>query len=261
MPRGARPGWPTDCGRIAGFAGLAGRRAGQGSPPLFPDRPRRPPICGIGGLPGWVPSTQPPFRSDADLAATGSPATRAPAMPPYDLVWVGGVPGAGKTTAIKAGADPVATETIDPEQVAHWLGRRLPRLGYRAYRWVVHTVHTLRVVARLLAGPDHERLVVIHDPGTRILRRRLYAGLARAAGWRAVLLYLDVDRAAAQEGQRRRGRLVRSFDAHWRNWEHQRPALAAGLPDADGEPVLLVGRADAASALRALSAGRRRMPA
>lgn len=186
---------------------------------------------------------------------TGTPSTTmdAPA-PPYDLVWVGGVPGAGKSTAIRAGTDPATADTIDPEQVMHWLSHRLPGLDYRVYRWVVHTVHTLRVVGRLLAGPSARRPVVIHDPGTRILRRRLYACLARAAGWRAVLLYLDVDRAVAQDGQRRRGRVVRSFDAHWRNWERQRPRLAAGAPDATAaEPVLLVNRTEAGATLRALT--------
>lgn len=180
-------------------------------------------------------------------------------MSSYSLVWVGGVPGAGKTTAIRAGVEPAGAETIDPEQVTRWLAHRLPQLEYRSYRWIVHTAHTLRVIGRLLRGPSAGRVVVIHDPGTRILRRQLFAGLARATGWHAVLLYLDVDRAVAQDGQRRRGRVVRSFDAHWRAWERERPGLAARTLSSTGEPVLLVERAEATMVLRTLS--RRTRPA
>lgn len=176
------------------------------------------------------------------------------------LVLVGGVPGAGKSTAIAratAGLDHVTT--VDPEHVSGWLRSGLPsRFPYRSYRWIVHTTHTIRVLVHLLHGPPPGRRLVIHDPGTRPRRRSVFLALARWAGWRPTLLYVDIDRPTAQEGQRIRGRVVRSFDEHWQSWENLRPVLAAEArrpTDAlrpSAEPVLLVGRAEASDALRYL---------
>ncbi len=177
----------------------------------------------------------------------------------YDLVLVGGVPGAGKTTAIARATDDLAhVGAVDPEHVSWWLRSRLPAgVPYRAYRWVVHLGHTLRVLGHLLNGPVAGRRLVVHDPGTRAGRRRLFLGLAHLAGWRTVQLYVDVDRTVAQDGQLRRGRVVRSFDEHWQSWLRIRPALTASpaqqLPaDREGEPVVLTDRADAADVLRRL---------
>ena len=48
----------------------------------------------------------------------------------YDLVLVGGVPGAGKTTAIARATDDLAhVGAIDPEHVSWWLRQRLPAAG------------------------------------------------------------------------------------------------------------------------------------
>ncbi|HEY5978463.1 MAG TPA: hypothetical protein VIT41_02405, partial [Microlunatus sp.] len=87
----------------------------------------------------------------------------------YDLVLVGGVPGAGKTTAIARATDDLAhVGALDPEHVSWWLRRRLPAaVPYRTYRWIVHAGHTLRVLGHLLNGPVAGRRLVIHDPGTR----------------------------------------------------------------------------------------------
>lgn len=198
----------------------------------------------------------------------------------YDLVLVGGVPGAGKTTAIARATDDLGhVGALDPEHISWWLRTRLPAaVPYRAYRWIVHLGHTLRVLVHLLNGPVPGRRLVVHDPGTRIGRRRLFLGLAHLAGWRTVSLYVDVDRPAAQEGQLRRGRVVRSFDEHWQSWQRLRPALlaspdqlgpvtsadaaaladaaaradAAALADAAEDPVVLTDRADAATVLRRL---------
>lgn len=190
-------------------------------------------------------------------------AARTGVAPAYDLVLVGGVPGAGKTTAIARATDDLDhVRAIDPEHVTWWLRRRLPdEVPYRAYRWLVHLLHTLRVLVHLLNGPVAGRRLVVHDPGTRIRRRSLFLGLAHLAGWRAVLLYVDVDRSAAQDGQLQRGRVVRSFEEHWESWQHLRPTLDAAareLVGADGprsvgtDPVLLVERADADDILRRL---------
>jgi hypothetical protein len=196
-----------------------------------------------------------PARRDLDSSAPAS--TAVPGS--YDLVLVGGVPGAGKTTAIaQATDDLVQVGSIDPEHISWWLRRRLPAaVPYRAYRWVVHLGHTLRVLGRLLNGPVAGRRLVVHDPGTRAGRRRLFLGLAQLAGWRTVQLYVDVDRSAARDGQLRRGRVVRSFDRHWLSWQRIRPALLvspeqAARADPEGEPVVLTDRADAANVLRRL---------
>lgn len=206
----------------------------------------------------------------ADAATWGEPRAGVPARPPrhqpaqpavtaglsaYDLIVVGGVPGAGKTTAIATATDDLAhVEAVDPEHVSWWLRNRLPReVPYRAYRWVVHTVHTLRVLVALLDGPTVGRRLVIHDPGTRRRRRGLFLALARLAGWRMLLVYVDVDRSSAEDGQHRRGRVVRSFEEHWQSWQQLRPALTGDHRPEDGtEPVRLVGRADAAAVLRGL---------
>ena len=174
---------------------------------------------------------------------------------PYDLMLVGGVPGAGKTTAIARATDDLAhVRAVDPEHVTWWLRHRLPvTTPYRAYRWLVHLVHTLRALVLLLDGPRPGRQLVVHDPGTRAGRRRLFLRLAHLAGWRTVLLYVDVDRSVAQEGQRRRGRVVRSFDEHWTSWQRLRPAL--DLAAKEQEPVhrvILVERAEAPRILRRL---------
>jgi hypothetical protein len=182
----------------------------------------------------------------------------------FDLVLVGGVPGSGKTTAIARATDDLAhISSIDPEHVSWWLRSRLPGVPYSSYRWLVHLTHTLRVLVSLLNGPTVGRRLVIHDPGTRIGRRRLFLGIARVAGWRTVLLYVDVDRPAAQDGQRRRGRVVRSFDEHWASWQQLRPTLVSSRPalsdpstptepSTSTETVVLTSRADAADVLRGL---------
>lgn len=179
-----------------------------------------------------------------------------------DLVFVGGVPGAGKSTAIaRATASLDHVTTVDPEHISEWLRRRLPPpVPYRAYRWVVHGTHTVRVIAHLLRGPAPGRCLVIHDPGTRRDRRRLFVALAQLSGWCVAQLYVNVDAAAAQEGQRRRGRIVRSFDEHWRSWEELRPTLLAGRrrSAASGQgAVLLVDREDAVVVLYSLCSGSR----
>ncbi|HEU5485940.1 MAG TPA: AAA family ATPase [Microlunatus sp.] len=190
---------------------------------------------------------------------------RTDATPAYDLVLVGGVPGAGKSTAIALATDDLGhVRAVDPEHVTWWLRRRLPGgVPYRGYRWVVHLVHTIRVLAHLLNGPTAGRRLVVHDPGTRAHRRGLFLRLAHLAGWRTVQLYVDVDRSLAQQGQLQRGRVVRSFEEHWSSWQHLRPALdtaarvrgpATGPGDeaTAGDPVILVERLEAADTLRRL---------
>jgi hypothetical protein len=200
-------------------------------------------------------------------AARPSPVGRdlsaSPGTVAYDLVLVGGVPGAGKTTAIARATDDLPhVRAVDPEHITWWLRSRLPvGVPYRSYRWLVHLLHTLRVLMHLLNGPVAGRRLVVHDPGTRARRRGLFLRLAHLAGWRAVLLYVDVDRAEAQDGQRRRGRVVRSFDEHWARWQDLRPVLDAAARDAEAatdprpgatDPIVLTDRAAAATVLHRL---------
>ncbi len=175
-----------------------------------------------------------------------------------DLIVVGGVPGAGKTTAIAAATAGLAGVTVlDPERLQHAIRDVVPGwLPYRAYRALIHSGHTLAVLWLLLLGPTGSRLVV-HDPGTRPRRRRVFLGLAGFRGWRVALVYVDVDRAAARSGQSVRGRMQRAaaFERHWDRWQQVRDRL--GRPgSADGPPELLVDRSQAASVLRGLCTGR-----
>lgn len=197
---------------------------------------------------------------DARRPSASRPASLVETDLACDLVLVGGVPGAGKTTAIARATNGLHwVRAVDPEHIMLWLRRRLPdRAPYQAYRWLVHLLHTLSVLAHLLSGPRTGRRLVVHDPGTRARRRSLFLALARLAGWRPVLLYVDVDRGTARDGQRRRGRVVRSFSEHWDSWQRLRITLVAeastdeSRPAVRAEPVLLVDRARAAKLLRGL---------
>lgn len=193
------------------------------------------------------------------LSAAGAPGRRPPGTDRPDLVCVGGVPGAGKSTAIRqatAGLDQVVA--LDPEQVQRRLARVLPgRLPYRTYRWAVHTVHTLRVGAHLIADRGTGRVLVVHEPCTRHRRRRLFVEAARRLGWRPALVYVQADRRLARSGQRARGRLVpaSSFERHWARWRRLQQILLTDptrLDDRRWQEVRLVGRDEAAEALRAL---------
>jgi predicted ABC-type ATPase len=181
-----------------------------------------------------------------------------------DVILVGGVPGAGKTTAIRrATADLVGVIVLDPEDrqrtIEQWLPLPLP---YRAYRWLIHLLHTVDVLVRLLRGPVVGQRLVVHDPGTRRRRRRLFVTLARARGWRTTLLFLDVNHDAARSGQRVRGRVLRrsAFERHWSRWQQLRSGLVGtGIEDhrpVDPEQdVVLVHRDDAARVLRLFCLG------
>jgi len=182
--------------------------------------------------------------------------------PAARVVLVGGVPGAGKTTAIaRVAAELPTVDALDSETFRDRLCRLLPDgTAYAAYRPFVHVLHALRVLLVLLRGPVSGRTLVVHDPATRPRRRWLFAWLARSRGWDPVLLYVDVPRALAETGQVLRGRVVDpvSFAAHWARWEMLRAELA-GSPDAlDGgrwSEVLLTDRDGAAGRLRASVTG------
>ncbi|HEY5820957.1 MAG TPA: AAA family ATPase [Propionibacteriaceae bacterium] len=177
----------------------------------------------------------------------------APVEP--DLIVVGGIPGAGKSTVIARTVGLPGVETLDPDQVRSWLRHRLPdRIHYRSYRPVVHVVQTLRVLARLWRGPVPGQRLVMHDPATRPRRRSLLARVARLRGWTPAMVYVDIDLSSARRGQVERGRVVKpsSFDGHWSRWQQLRPQLVADhrARSFDGfSSVELVDRERAAAAL------------
>ena len=196
------------------------------------------------------------------LALLVPPAAGRP-EPAARVVLVGGVPGAGKTTAIaQVAADRPDVDALDPEAFRDRISRVLPDgTAYATYRPLVHVLHALRVLVVLLRGPVPGRTLVVHDPATRPRRRWLFAWLARVRGWEPVLLYVDVPRTLAETGQVLRGRVVdpASFAAHWTRWEALRAELT-GAPNAlDGarwSEVVLTDRDEAAPELRrAVAAG------
>jgi predicted kinase len=174
---------------------------------------------------------------------------------PAAAVFVGGIPGAGKTTFIARTVRPGDALVLDSADVRRRmrarLGRRVP---YGLYRPLVHLVHLLRVW-RALADPTP---VVVHDCGTRGPLRRLLRRRAARAGRPVCLLLLDVDPAIARCGQDARGRRVRerAMRRHERRWARmvtsapprRLPALEAeGFTDVR---VLARTAADAVAGLR-----------
>lgn len=179
------------------------------------------------------------------------------------LILVGGVPGAGKSTAMRAvAARHRGVDVLDSDSERDWFARVCPRVPYRLVRPLVHLIHQLRVFGRVLRGPGTSTLIV-HDPSTRWLRLGLLGWLARARGWDAHVLFVAVARDDALAGQVRRGRTIpsRSFTRHWRRWTVLEAALTGrvvrarwGLALAPWRTRKVVDRAGAAAALGALGA-------
>lgn len=188
-----------------------------------------------------------------------------------DLVLLGGVPGAGKSTVLRRVRRRPGVRVLDPDSHRAAVGRAVGAVvPYRAWRPVVHVLHAVAVLGALLRGPgraDGAQLVV-HEPGTRPRRTAALLRLARARGWRPALVFVDAPREAALAGQHARGRVLdpRSFDGHWRRWSQQRrhwldAERSAGGRDGDDPgddrcEVRVVRRDDAEEGLVALLAGR-----
>ncbi|MDN5763546.1 MAG: ATP-binding protein [Microlunatus sp.] len=181
--------------------------------------------------------------------------------PETRLIVVGGVPGAGKTTAIAVVAREPGVRVLDPDQIRDRLKDLLPAgTLYRRYRSLVHLTHWVRVLIAVLTGPSRSVLVV-HDPANRPVRRKLLVRLARGAGWQPTLLLIDVPRAAAETGQLVRGRVVKHpcFEGHWRRWSSLRAEITGGGGPLDSTAwvrILMVDRSIAAATLSAIAAGR-----
>lgn len=194
------------------------------------------------------------------------------------LLVVGGIPGAGKTTAIaRATCHRGDVVVLDPDQVRQWFRARAPVwLPYRCYRPAVHLLHHARVLRAFLVsglpgrrGAAHGPDLVVHSTATRPGRRAVLARLGRVTGHRTVLLLVDADPVHALAGQHDRDRIVphRSFRRHCRRWQQLRAAVStraqtlpsAALPAGRGiagwDEILLVGRGQAAATLSATLAG------
>jgi predicted kinase len=136
---------------------------------------------------------------------------------PGAAVFVGGIPGAGKTTFLARVVRPGDAVVLDSADVRRRLRARLGRrVPYGLYRPLVHLVHLLWVW-RALADPGP---VVVHDCATRGPLRRLLRRRAAWSGRPVCLLLLDVDPAVARGGQDARGRRVRTraMRRHERRW-------------------------------------------
>ena len=142
------------------------------------------------------------------------------------LIVVAGVPGAGKTEALKnLRSKAHRVRVADPELVRHIMRRWIPWLPYTYGRPIVHTIAHLWALAQILhraGGP-----LVVHDPGTRKWSRRLIVDLAILLGYSPMIIYIDTDRDSALNGQIQRQRVVRSqsFARHWRRWTELRKRI------------------------------------
>jgi predicted kinase len=120
------------------------------------------------------------------------------------VVVVAGIPGAGKTTLIRRAVDRSHARVIDTDDRRDTHDRHDTGAPRRRFAVPLYAGHYARI-ARAIAG---RRPVVIHSRGTRTLARRAIAALARLCGREAHLVLIDADRAAAEAGQRARGRRV-----------------------------------------------------
>lgn len=139
------------------------------------------------------------------------------------FVVVGGVPGAGKSTALLPYRHVRGVHVIDPDQLR-------PRLRHRA---LVHTVHQSLVWGAVLAGPSVVGTLLIQDTATRTRRREALLRTAVARGWDTHLILIDVTREQARAGQEVRGRISppAAFDRHWQRWARLRRNLGeVGVP-------------------------------
>lgn len=197
-------------------------------------------------------STHPPVT--ASVPAAGSAHAGAPATRSWfsgDFVLVGGVPGAGKSTAIAAAMpDLVGVRALDPDSLRYWFAHRFPSTPYRFYRPLCHALHAVVVLSLVLLGPRRAGRLLVHEPSTRPARLRALSWLARRRGWSPALVYVDAPPETALAGQVSRGRVIdpSSFAGHVRRWELLRQQAASGR--CCGWSTVLTDRTGAADALR-----------
>jgi predicted kinase len=135
-------------------------------------------------------------------------------FPSDAVVVVAGVPGAGKTTLIRRAVDRTTVRVVDTEDRRE-RGERASYIGH---------------YARIAGAVVGRRPAVIHSRGTHAAPRRAIALLARLRGRPAHLVLLDAPRAAAEAGQRRRGRMVpeAEMERHVARWHRLMRRIPAG---------------------------------
>ena len=146
------------------------------------------------------------------------------------VVVIAGIPGAGKSTLIRRAVNPSVVRIVDTDDQR--------REGGRA--------SNVRHYARILRAVRGSRPVVIHSRGTLGTLRRSITLAASLYGRPAHLILLDVPRAAAEAGQRRRGRHLsgRSMDREVARWER---LLRRGVRGERWRSVRVLDRAGAAA--------------
>ncbi|HET9737583.1 MAG TPA: AAA family ATPase [Solirubrobacteraceae bacterium] len=153
-------------------------------------------------------------------------------FPSDAVVVVAGVPGAGKTTLIRRAVDRTTVRVVDTEDRRE-RGERATYIGH---------------YARIVGAVAGRRPAVIHSRGTHAAARRAIALLARLRGRPAHLVMLDAPRAAAEAGQRRRGRTVPEpeMERHVARWR----GLMRRVPAGEGWASVVVLDREQAAATR-----------
>ncbi|WP_433623281.1 AAA family ATPase [Nocardia sp. CA-120079] len=169
--------------------------------------------------------------------------------PARSALLVAGIPGAGKSTALRlffgAQADaeepprgPGGTVVLDSHHSRNRWRHKLGRLPYPLWRPVVHVAHYagIRAALRDGAGP-----VVIHDCATFGWARRMIGRWATRYGRELHVILLDVPAGVARAGQLARGRRINPifFTLHCRRWDRLIRAVDSGRPPRP-EPVSTV---------------------
>ncbi|WP_327147963.1 hypothetical protein [Nocardia sp. NBC_01329] len=150
--------------------------------------------------------------------------------PASAAVLFAGIPGAGKSTALRRlfGSDSDAEHAIpgpdhsivlDSIHARNSWRPRLSWLPYPLWRPVVHVVHFGRIWVALR---DHTGPVVIHDCGTIGFTRRMLTRWAARHGRELHMVLLDVPATVARAGQYARGRRVGRLSFNWHVWRWKR---------------------------------------
>lgn len=188
------------------------------------------------------PEQRAPLPGATVLVPTGVHDLRGQAVdelryPTSAAVIFAGVPGAGKSTALRmffgatAQAEapptgPFGSIVLDSHQARVRWRRRLGWLPYPLWRPLVHLAHYagIRAALRDAHGP-----VVIHDCGTFGWSRRMIARWAGGHDRDLHVIMLDVPPPVAVAGQHARGRRVNGFffTLHCRRWDRLITALHA----------------------------------